>query len=112
MDSRSEPRVPRTVRLLPLGIPFKVPSEPTLRWTLPSIDREAFDAVYNAWLTEEFQRHDNAIAVDGKAVRGSGHGRRKRPVQWLAALGHATGQVLGPVDVDSKTNAIPKIKDW
>jgi len=33
-------------------------------------------------------------------------------VQLLAALGHATGQVLGLVDVDSKTNAIPKIKDW
>ncbi len=50
--------------------------------------------------------------MDGKALRGSGHGRRKRPVQWLAALGHATGQVLGPVDVDIKTNEIPKIKDW
>ena len=96
----------------PWGSTFKVPSEPTLRRTLPSIDREAFDAVLNAWLTEESQRHDNAIAVDGKALRGSGHGRRKRPVQLLAALGHATGQVLGLVDVDSKTNAIPKIKDW
>ena len=50
--------------------------------------------------------------MDGKALRGSGHGRRKRPVQWLAALRHATGQVLGPVDVDIKTNETPKIKDW
>ncbi|MCL5066679.1 MAG: hypothetical protein M1600_16670 [Firmicutes bacterium] len=79
---------------------------------MESIDRHAFDAVLHAWLTAESQRHDNAISVDGKALRGSGHGRRKRPVQWLAALGHATGQVLGPVDVDSKTDAIPKIKDW
>ncbi|MCL4520369.1 MAG: ISAs1 family transposase [Firmicutes bacterium] len=95
----------------PWGSTFKVPSEPTIRRTLQSIDREAFDAVLNAWLTEESQRHDNAIAVDGKALRGSGHGRRKRPVQLLAALGHATGQVLGQVDVDIKTNEIPKIKD-
>jgi len=78
---------------------------------LQSIDRGAFDAVLNARLTEKSQRHDDAIAVDGKSLRGSGHGRRKRPVQLLAALGHATGQVLGQVDVDIKTNETQKIKD-
>ena len=32
----------------PWGSTFKVPSEPTIRRTLPSIDRETFNAVLNA----------------------------------------------------------------
>ncbi len=39
----------------PWGSTFKVPSEPTIRRTLQSIDRHAFDAVLHAWLTEAFQ---------------------------------------------------------
>jgi predicted transposase YbfD/YdcC len=47
-----------------------------------------------------------AIAVDGKTLRGSGHGgeySRHLP----AALGHAHGIVLGQVGVGAKTNEIP-----
>ena len=46
------------------------------------------------------------IAVDGKTLRGSGHGGQDSR-HLLAALDHAHGVVLGQADVDVKTNEIP-----
>ena len=46
-----------------------------------------------------------AIAVDGKALRGSGH-HGAAPVHLLAAMDHTSRGVLGQVDVDTKTNEI------
>ncbi len=45
------------------------------------------------------------IAVDGKTLRGSGHGGDGRHL--LAAFDHAHGVVLGQVEVGAKTNEIP-----
>jgi hypothetical protein len=46
------------------------------------------------------------IAVDGKTLRGSGHGCYGSR-HLLAALDHAHGVVLGQVEVGAKTNEIP-----
>ena len=46
------------------------------------------------------------IAVDGKALRGSGHGGQDSH-HLLAAFGHARGVVLGQVDMATQTNEIP-----
>jgi predicted transposase YbfD/YdcC len=46
------------------------------------------------------------IAVDGKTLRGSGHGSDGSR-HLLAALDHAHGVVLGQVEVGAKTNEIP-----
>lgn len=46
------------------------------------------------------------IAVDGKALRGSGHGEQDSR-HLLAAFDHGRGVVLGHVDVDTKTSEIP-----
>jgi Transposase DDE domain len=46
------------------------------------------------------------IAVDGKTLRGSGHGDQDSR-HLLAALDHAHGVVLGQVEVGAKTNEIP-----
>jgi predicted transposase YbfD/YdcC len=46
------------------------------------------------------------IAVDGKTLRGSGHGGEDSR-HLLAALDHAHGVVLGHVEVGAKTNEIP-----
>ena len=93
------------------GPTFKVPSEPTIRRLLQSLDADALDTVLNGWLTDEELRAGDAIAVDGKSLRGSGHGARPRPVHLLSGLLHRTGQVLGQVNVDEKTNEIPKLQD-
>jgi len=93
------------------GPTFTVPNEATIRRTLQSLDGDAVDAVVNEWLTQHSLQDDDALAVDGKSFRGSGHGRRTRPVHLLAVMGHRTGQVLGQVDVARETNEIPMIKD-
>ena len=46
------------------------------------------------------------IAVDGKTLRGSGHGQENGR-HLLAAFDHAHGVVLGQVEVGAKTNEIP-----
>jgi hypothetical protein len=46
------------------------------------------------------------IAVDGKTLRGSGHGEQDSR-HLPAAFDDAHGVVLGQVDVDTKTNEIP-----
>jgi predicted transposase YbfD/YdcC len=46
------------------------------------------------------------IAVDGKTLRGSGHGGGESR-HLLAAFDHAHGVVLGQVEVGAKTNEIP-----
>ena len=46
------------------------------------------------------------VAVDGKTLRGSGHGG-EHSRHLLAALDHAHGVVLGQVEVGAKTNEIP-----
>ena len=46
------------------------------------------------------------IAVDGKTLRGSGHGGEDSR-HLLAAFGHAHGVVLGQVEAGAKTNEIP-----
>lgn len=90
------------------GDTYRVPSEPTIRRTLQQVDTAALDEALSGWLTE--QKTPRAVAVDGKTLRGSGHGD-SRSVHLLSALVHQEGCVIGQVAVGEKTNEIPKIKD-
>jgi hypothetical protein len=49
-----------------------------------------------------------AVAVDGKTLRGSGHPNPQ--VHLLAAMDHATGGILGQTDVDHTTNEIARFQ--
>ena len=93
------------------GDTYQVPSEPTLRRVLQSVDPDAVDTILNAWLDTETRRVGDVRAIDGKSLRGSAHGARARPVHLLAGMVHRTGQVLGQVEVDGKTNEIPRLRD-
>jgi len=53
----------------------------------------------------------DAVAVDGKTLRGSGNGSAQRPRHLLAALDHRTGQTVGQIGIGQKTNEIPKLPD-
>ena len=79
------------------------PSEPTIRRTLESIDAAALDRVLHDFLQR--QGLGRAIAIDGKTLRGSGHGA-ERPRHLMAAVIHQTGVVVGQSAVDQKTNEI------
>jgi predicted transposase YbfD/YdcC len=103
--------LPVSVRLR-LGIGRRAPSESTFRRVLQTVDAHALDTVVSSWLLERSAREQatagpalRAIAVDGKTARGSRC--PDRPARHLfAAFEHASGVVLGQMQVDDKSNEI------
>ena len=92
-----------------LGVTSTVPSELTFRRTLQRLDADAFDNLAGEWAagrTAPGPGGRRAIAVDGKTLRGSGHGGEDNR-HLLAAFDHAHGVVLGQAEVGAKTNEIP-----
>jgi predicted transposase YbfD/YdcC len=92
-----------------LGVSGPVPSESTFRRTLQRLDADTFDELAGYWAAQRTAPQPGArrvIAVDGKTLRGSGHGGHDSR-HLLAALDHAHGVVLGQVEVGAKTNEIP-----
>ncbi len=92
-----------------LGVAGAVPSESTFRRTLQRLDADAFDDLAGRWAarrTTPGPKQRRVIAVDGKTLRGSGHGEQDSR-HLLAAFDHAHGVVLGQVEVGAKTNEIP-----
>ena len=83
--------------------------ESTFRRVLQSLDAQALDDHLGVWSqarTAPAAGSRRIVAVDGKALRGSGH--RDGPGRHLlAAFDHRYGVVLGQVDVEAKTNEIP-----
>jgi predicted transposase YbfD/YdcC len=92
-----------------LGITGVVPCESTFRRTLQTLEADALDDAAGAWAQQRTipaAGIRRAVAVDGKALRGSGTADRPGR-HLLAALDHGHGAVLGQVDVEAKTNEIP-----
>jgi predicted transposase YbfD/YdcC len=83
---------------------WKPPSEPTIRRVLQSVDADAVDRVVGAWLAA--QTACEAVALDGKTLRGS-HDGEQAAVHLLAAVTHGTGVVVAQRDVEEKSNEIP-----
>lgn len=79
------------------------PSEPTIRRTLQHIDADAFDRILGEWLAR--QSNAEAVAIDGKTLRGSRRPDHK-PVHLMAALLHKEGVVSAQQAVDTKSNEI------
>lgn len=93
------------------------PDEATLRRVLQSVDADAVDAAICAWLQERHARLSRdpcrqggqrpAIAVDGKALSGTGRPGGTGPVHLLAALELGTGTVLAQVQIPDKASEVP-----
>src|SRR5699024_11084452 len=86
------------------------PSIATLHRIIAHIDAVAFDTVVSAWISTRARSttvHSDpeAIAVDGKEVRGAKHAGGAKTV-LMAALDHDTGTVLAQESVHEKTNEI------
>lgn len=95
--------------LVELGVGEVVACESTFRRTLQRLDADALDDAVGVWAQERIGAGTGVrrwVAVDGKTLRGSAaDGKPGRHL--LAALDHASGVVLGQVEVESKTNEIP-----
>jgi predicted transposase YbfD/YdcC len=88
-----------------------------MRRVLARIDADALDRAIGAWLARQQPPPANppppiprpwrqAVAVDGKTLRGSGHHQRPK-VHLLAVMDHTSRAVLAQTQVDAKTNEIP-----
>jgi hypothetical protein len=73
---------------------YSVPAETTLRRALGRLDPQALATAIGAWLgdRDRSQQRRQAIAVDGKTLRGAK--RDGRQVHLLAAMDHTTRTVL------------------
>lgn len=91
-------------RVSPRTGEYEPPSEPTIRRILQKVDGDEVDSVLGGWLAGTTPA--DAVAVDGKTLRGSGAGER-RPVHLIAAVLHNEGLVLNQKQVEEKSNEIP-----
>jgi hypothetical protein len=83
------------------------PSEPTIRRTLKTIDAGEVDRIIGNWLAGHCA--GEAIALDGKTVRGS-KGSTGKGVHLVSALLHNEGVVIAQKAVDGKSNEITAVK--
>jgi DDE family transposase len=105
----------------PLRRVWRPPAEATVRRVLARVDPDALDRVIGRWLADQqplqpatrppppTRAWRRAVAVDGKALRGSGR-RGAAPVHLLAVMDHTTRAVLGQTDVDATSNEIAQFR--
>jgi hypothetical protein len=79
------------------------PGESTIRRTLNKVDASELDRVARTWLTRQVAVRGQAIAIDGKTVRGSRDGD-EGGVHLLGAVLAARGVVVGQHEVLKSTN--------
>lgn len=82
------------------------PSEPTIRRLLQSIDAEQVDRALAGWLRSLGDGGGDAVAFDGKTLRGAKRGDGGQ-VHLLCAVLHGSAVTLGQCEVDAKSNEIP-----
>lgn len=82
---------------------YIAPSEPTIRRALNELDVDAADEHIGAWVSSHAVVDDDAIAVDGKTLRGSG-GTGGHQIQLIAALLHREKLVIAQKEVHPSTN--------
>jgi predicted transposase YbfD/YdcC len=101
------------VRRDPLRRVWRPPAEATVRRVLASIDPDALDLVIGRWLADQQPppalAWRQAVAVDGKTLRGSGH-HPSPPVHLLAVMDHTSRAVLAQTDVEATTNEITRFR--
>jgi predicted transposase YbfD/YdcC len=106
----------------PLTAAWRPPGEATMRRVLARVDPDALDQVIGQWLADQQPPPPTtrpppgpraawrqAVAVDGKTLRGSGHHGRSQ-VHLLAAMDHTTVAVLAQTDVQTSTNEIARFR--
>jgi DDE_Tnp_1-associated/Transposase DDE domain len=81
------------------------PEQTTIRRVLQRLDGDRLDQVVSDWLAGVSDREAEAVAVDGKTLRGA-RDRAGRRVHLFAALAHGSGAVVAQRQVDRKHGEI------
>lgn len=91
---------------------YVVPSEPTMRRAISRVDGQEVDCIVGRWLaTQGVSTKGNAIAIDGKTLRGSHGADRQAQVHLVAALTHREGAVIAQTKTNAKSNEIPAVQE-
>lgn len=98
------------VRFDPLAGRFRPPDEATIRRVLEAIDGGELDSAVTSWLASRpGQPRRRAVAVDGKALRGTRHSSSDgQASHLLAAIDQQARTVLAQTAVDGKNNEITR----
>ena len=76
---------------------------------LNRLDAAAFDLVVGQWMMQQDRSVLQALAVDGKVLRGSGRGDGKA-LQLLSAVSHRLRLTVAQEPIEEKSNEIPAIQ--
>lgn len=88
--------------LVPLGLPpGRSPAVATLHRVCKALDVAAFERALGEWLAASGVAPTDAVALDGKTLRGI-HGAAVPGVHLVAAYAHAAGVALGQVPSGGK----------
>ena len=86
----------------------RTPCVSTLHQVFSRLDREAFELLLGQWLGERGLEAGEALAIDGKRLRGI-HGEQLPGVHLVAAYAHQSGVVLGQQAVADKRNELEAV---
>jgi hypothetical protein len=81
--------------------PTWTPSHSTVFRVFAGLDVKAFESVVHGWLRERFVAPEEALALDGKTLRGI-HGEEIAGVHLVAAFAHQSGVVVGQAQSPGK----------
>lgn len=92
----------------------RTPCVSTLHEVFSRLDRESFERALGVWLQQQGLKEADAVAVDGKTLRGI-HGVQLPGVRLVAAYSHQRGTVVGQQAVGEKENelgALANLLEW
>ena len=87
----------------------RTPCVSTLHQVFSRLDRESFERELGQWLQERGLTDGEAVAIDGKALRGI-HGDQLPGVHLVAAYAHQAGIVVGQQAVGEKRNELDAVE--
>lgn len=96
-------------RLNPKTNRYAPPSDSTFFRVINKVDPAAFDLAVGHWMMEQEISVLEALAVDGKTLRGSGRGDGK-PLQLLSAVSHRLRLTVAQEPIQDKSNEIPALQ--
>ena len=86
----------------------RTPCVSTLHQVFSRLDQEAFELLLGQWLGERGLEAGEALAIDGKRLRGI-HGEQLPGVHLVAAYAHRSGLVVGQQAVAHKKNELEAV---
>lgn len=88
----------------------RTPCVSTLHQVFSRLDRAGFELALGSWLQQRDLKVTEAVAVDGKTLRGI-HGEQLPGVHLVAAYAHQAGIVVGQQAVGERQNELGALQD-